>query len=100
MPKAFTAAHTLLGSDSGLIATNKGATGGVTITLPKAAPGLTYGAFVAAAQTFTITPQSIDTIRGKALGASVAYGTVGGYMKLTCVVPLFWEVEFNIGPFA
>jgi hypothetical protein len=48
----------------------------------------------------TVAPQSVDTIRGKALGASVAASASGYLLKLLCLVDGTWEVEINIGPWA
>jgi hypothetical protein len=98
--KAESANFAIAGTDSGTAFTNLGATGAITGTLPLAAPGLEYRFFVAAAQTLTVAPRSVDAIRGKAAGASYAANTVGFYMKLSCIVLLHWEIEFNIGPFA
>lgn len=98
-PKAYSANATLTGTDSGLCATNLGAAGNITFTLPQALPNREFRFFVAAAHTVTVTPQSADLIRGKTAGQSYAAGTVGYYIHLVCVVKGAWELEFNIGPF-
>ena len=99
-PKAYSASFKLTGSDSGQASTNAGATGTITGTLPQALPGREYRFFVAASHTLTVAPQSNDSIRGKGAGASYAYGTIGGLLKLACIVKGTWEIEYNIGPFA
>lgn len=99
-PKAFSANFSLAGTDSGMAATNLGATGNITGTLPQALPGREYRFFVAAAHNLTVAPRSADSIRGKGAGASYVYGVIGGLLKLTCIVHGTWEIEINIGPFA
>jgi hypothetical protein len=100
VPRAYTASASLTGTDSGICATNLNASGAITFTLPQALAGREYRFFVATAQTLTVTPQSVDKIRGKAVGASYAASVVGYYMKITCIVAGAWEIEFNIGGFA
>lgn len=100
LPKAYSKSTTLSGGDSGIAAHNLGATGNIVFTLPQALPGREHRFFVAATHTVTVTPQTADAIRGKAAGASYAYGIIGGYLKLACIVKGVWEIEFNIGPFA
>lgn len=99
VPRAKSASFAILGLDSGVAFTNDSATGAITGTLPKAAPGLEYRFFVSSAHTFTVAPQSIDTIRGHAINTPISNGSVGSLLRLVCIIPLFWEVELNIGPF-
>lgn len=98
--KNYSANVSLKGMDSGICATNANATGNITVTLPAAKSGLAFRAFVAAAHTLTFAPQSVDNFRGKGAGVSLANGTIGSYISISCVVAGTWEIDFNIGPFA
>jgi hypothetical protein len=100
LPKAYSANFSLTGNDSEQASTNLGATGNITGTLPQALPGREYYFFVASGHTLTVSPRSTDSIRGKGAGATYAYGTIGGLLKLVCIVQGTWEIEVNIGPFA
>lgn len=91
--KILNANFTLTGTDSGKGFVNTGATGAITISLPKAAPGLTYQFLVQAAQTITISPIATDTIRRLAAGVVFVLPAVPGtLLYLECVTPGFWEV--------
>ncbi len=90
--KILGASASLIGTDSGKAFVNTPATGAITITLPKAAPGLRYSFVETVAQNMVIQPQSIDTIRGNALGVATTLNGLGQNLLLTCVTPLFWEL--------
>jgi hypothetical protein len=98
-PKNVTTAKTIHGTDSGIAFNNNNATASVTITLPKAAVGLTavttglaYQFLVASAQNLVIQPVGTDTIRGLAAGAPLTLTTVGQLVQLECIVAGYWEV--------
>jgi hypothetical protein len=91
--KILSANFTLTGTDSGKGFTNASATGSITITLPKSAPGLIYQFLVVAAQSIVVQPQAVDTIRGSTIGTAVTLaGTPGTFLYLECLTTGFWEV--------
>lgn len=98
--KILSANFTLTGTDSGKGFTNASATGSITITLPKSAPGLIYQFLVVAAQPIVVQPLAVDTIRGSTLGTAVTMtNTVGNFLYLECLTTGFWEViqRFSTG---
>lgn len=105
-PVAKTKNYTIQGLDIKSAFTNAGATGAVTLQLPKAGnsahtqaggPGLEYMFLCAVNQTITVTPVTGDTIRGKATSASATNATAGSLLWLVCLVPGFWEPVVNNG---
>jgi len=93
-----TANYAIMGQDIQTAYNNLNATGAITLTLPKAAPGLYFKFLVAANHQITVTPKiSTDTIRGKSAGASATNTTVGSFLSLICSTPGYWEPEINIG---
>lgn len=90
--KILSANASLSGTDSGKAFVNTRATGAITITLPKAVPGLRYVFVETSAHNMVITPQSIDTISGSALGVATTLSGLRQFLLLTCVTPLFWEL--------
>lgn len=91
--KILSANFALSGTDSGKGFTNASATGSITVTLPKSAPGLIYQFLVVAAQSIVVQPQGVDTIRGNAIGvATTLAGTPGNFLYLECLTTGFWEV--------
>lgn len=90
--KILGASASLTGTDSGKAFVNTPAIAAITIFLPKAAPGLRYIFVETSANNMIITPQSVDTIRGSALGAATTLAALGAKLLLTCVTPLFWEL--------
>lgn len=98
---AKTASYAIQGIDSQAVFTNTGATSNITLTLPKAAPGLYLKFCVTAAHQITVAPKTgTDTIRGKVAGASVSNSTAGSFLSLICVVAGYWEPEVNVGAWA
>lgn len=96
--KILSANFTLTGTDSGKGFVNTTATGPITISLPKAAPGLIYQFLVVAAQTITVQPIATDAIRGSAAGVPAVITGVGTLLILECLTPGFWEI-YNEGVF-
>lgn len=90
--KILSASIALTGTDSGKAFVNTQASGAITVSLPKAVPGLRFVFVETVAQNMTIQPTSIDTIRGSSLGAPTALAGIGQKLLLTCVTPLFWEL--------
>jgi hypothetical protein len=90
--------YAITGQDSQSGFQNLHATANITLTLPKAFPGLYFKFLVAVNHQITVTPKiTTDTIRGKAAGASAVNSTIGSFLSLICLVPGFWEPEINIG---
>ena len=90
--KILSANAALSGTDSGKAFVNTSATGSITITLPKASPGDRFIFVETAAHNMVITPRSVDTIRGNAMGVATTLSGLGQKLQLTCVAPLFWEL--------
>lgn len=90
--KILSANASLIGTDSGKAFVNTSASGSITITLPKAAPGDRFIFVETTAQNMVIQPKSVDTIRGSAMGAATTLSGLGQKLLLTCVTPLFWEL--------
>ena len=101
-PKAFTASAKLRAIDAERVATNAGATGTITLTLPKAQPGFgPFYFFVATGgKTLTVAPATGDAIRGKAANATYSNSTLASLFKLICIVSGTWEIEINVGAWA
>jgi hypothetical protein len=83
--------YTLIGTDSGRAFTNTGALASTTITLPKAAPSLTYVFLGNAASPLVVQPKVTDTIRGSSVGVATSL-TAGVVLTLLCITPGFWEI--------
>lgn len=90
--KILGASASLSGTDSGKAFVNTPATGSITITLPKAAPGDRFIFVETVAHNMVITPLSVDTIRGSSMGTATTLNGLGQKLLLTCVTPLFWEL--------
>lgn len=86
------ATHAITGTDSGKIFINTGATGSITYTLPKAAPGLSYRFVESTAHNIVITPVSTDAFRGTSAGVSKTLSGLGQNFLITCAVVGFWEL--------
>lgn len=101
-PKAFTSNGALSGNDTYQASTNLGATGTVTVTLPKAQPGAgPFYFFVATGgKTLNAQPATGDAIRGKAANAAISSSTLASLLKVTCIVAGTWEIEVNVGTWA
>ena len=100
--KAYTANGALRAIDANRAATNAGATGTVTVTLPKAQAGSgPFYFFVATGgKTLTVAPATGDAIRGKAANATYSNSTLASLFKLICIVSGTWEIEINVGAWA
>lgn len=98
-PKAFTANGSLSNNDTYTVCTNQGATGPVTVTLPKAyaASGPFYFFVAAGGKTLSAKPALGDSIRGKAVNTAISSNTLASLLKLQCVLPGTWELEVNVG---
>lgn len=101
-PKAFTANGSVSNNDTYQCSTNLGASGTVTITLPKALAGAgPFYFFVAASgKTLSVKPALGDNIRGKAANATISSSTLASLLKLQCIVAGTWEIEVNVGTWA
>lgn len=90
--KIFSANGTLTSADSGKAFVNTPATGGITISLPKATVGTRYIFVETSAHNMTIQPIATDTIRGSSVGVATVLSSLGSKLLLTCVTPGFWEL--------
>lgn len=79
---------------TGTFYTNSGASGTVNLTLPAAVIGLTFGIFVATAQTFAFVAHGSETIRNAdavtSSGGSFSSSTIGNIIELICVINGQW----------
>lgn len=101
-PRAFTADGSVSNNDTYTCATNLGATGTVTVTLPQAKPGNgPFYFFVATGgKTLNAKPALGDNIRGKAVNTAIASSTLASFLKLQCIITGTWETEINVGTWA
>lgn len=108
-PKVVTTSRVLTGTDSGTCWQNTGATGPVTMTLPKAFGNSTQGpsglqfSFIIGpgGQNIVIQPKAGDTIRGLTAGTAFTIpgaGDTGAGLTLICIIPGFWDTIWNIFP--
>ena len=95
-----TASYTVLPSDNGTRFTNTGASGAVTFTLPKLAPGYVFEFLVAANQNVTITSNEGSNIMtsNNASASSLAFSSagdlIGGFVRLeTNIAGTKWYVK-------
>ena len=85
----------------GVTVGNNGAAGAVTLTLPKATPGMRVKLIVEAAQAFRADPQDAEIIFSTAgvtntAGKYIGNATVGSYLSLVALRTGQWKVEsFN-----
>lgn len=88
-------------TDAGTVYTNEGDVDGATITLPTAAAGLNFIAYVQTAQTLTITANSGDTIRiasnVTAAAGSITSNVVGSSVTLVAINATEWVAIASIG---
>ena len=88
-------------ADSGATYTNEGDADGAVIALPSAVAGLVFTAYVQAAQTFTVTAASGDTIRiagsVTAAAGSVTSAVVGSALTLQAVNASEWVALSSTG---
>jgi hypothetical protein len=94
--KVQTTSVTLTGNDSGKSFTNTSAPGPITVTLPKAKPGLAFVFLGDSANALVVQPLAADTIRGSAAGVSTSVAT-GVYLGLLCIKPGYWEITNGSG---
>jgi hypothetical protein len=86
----------------GVVVSNRGATGTVTVTLPAATPGMRVSGIVQAAQLLAFDPAGTEVIFGIA-GISLGAGTViqanaaGECVQLVCTQPGVWSVASVTG---
>ena len=95
--KARSASYHITGAESGCAYSNVGATGAITLTLPKATVGEEFWFYVNVAQTVTVTAQSSDSIGTKTAGSSYAIGTAGSFMWVKCFIAGKWTLAINSG---
>lgn len=90
------ASDVILGQDSGAMYDNRSSVGLVTLTLPAAQDGRTFGFFVAVAQAFKIKAVGSDVIRnGNAVSAAAGFlqsSTVGNFVWITSPYVGIWFV--------
>jgi hypothetical protein len=88
-------------TDTGAVYTNEGDADGATITLPTAAAGLRFTAYVQTAQTLTITAGTGDTIRiasNVTAGAgSITSAVVGSSVTLMAINATEWVATASVG---
>jgi hypothetical protein len=81
--------------------TNEGDADGATVTLPTAAAGLQFTAYVQTAQTLTITAAAGDTIRiastATAAAGSITSAVVGSSVTLTAINATEWVATASVG---
>lgn len=91
---AKTSNYTVLSGDSGTVFTNTGAGGTVVLTLPTAAAGLTYTAYVDAGQTVQFTAGASTTIRlggtASASAGNITNNVAGGCVTLVAISTTQW----------
>lgn len=89
-------------TDSEVVFTNTGASGGFIFTLESAVPGLKHEFYVTSANNLQLQPQSGDNFRGytaatglatKAAGKYMSSSTAGSLCRIKCVVAGTWEFE-------
>lgn len=91
---AFTSNDTLTDDETcGLICTNEGASGTVTLTLPPAIEGAEVSAIRVASQSFRLDPDPSDTIADGGAGKYLDLTTDGAIVKLRCYVAGKWFIE-------
>lgn len=95
--KARSANYSIRGPEDGVAFSNGGATGAITLTLPKAVVGEEFWFYVAVAQTLTVAPQATDTIGTKGAGVSYAAATVDNFLCLKVFVTGHWTIAINAG---
>jgi hypothetical protein len=99
VPVTTTAAP--VAADSGSVFTNEGDADGATVTLPSAAAGLGFAAYVQAAQTLTVTAASGDTIRiassVTAAAGSITSSVVGSAVVLQAINATEWVALSSTG---
>lgn len=98
---AVTTTATPAATDTRTIYTNEGDTDGATITLPAAAAGLQFTAYVQTAQTLTVTAASGDTIRiaseATAAAGSITSAVVGSSVTLVAINATEWVAISSVG---
>lgn len=89
-------------AETNLVYANLGATGVLTVTLPGAAKGLTYCAYVAAAQVVTVDPATGDQILAltNAAGDKITNSTPGSSVCLTALDGTYWAALTPQGTWA
>ena len=92
---------TLTVDDAGEVLTNDGATAAVIYSLPTAAVGLVFNAYVADAQHVYVTAYNGDTIRiagnVTAAAGSIQSNVVGSYVSLLAINATEWVAVSAIG---
>ena len=96
-----TADYTILSTDNRGMFTNEGAVSATILTLPSAAAGLEYTAYVQSAQLLTLKAGTGDTIRNavdvSATAGTLASATVGCLVKVVAINTTEWIVESITG---
>jgi len=86
---------------TGTVYTNEGDADGATVTLPTAAAGLQFTAYVQTAQTLTITAAAGDTIRiastATAAAGSITSAVVGSSVTLIAINATEWVATASVG---
>jgi hypothetical protein len=97
-PGALTANTTLLGSQSGQVFSNTGASAGIVVTLPAfRIASLKYEIYVTDAQQVRITTADLSTIRmgSISVGTDLRSSTVGAWVRLTQLSATLWMAEVD-----
>ena len=94
--KVQTASTRLTGNDAGKAFTNTGASGAITLTLPKATTNRTFTFLGNAASNLAVQPLSTDNIRGSSAGVATNLAS-GTLLALQCVTPGTWEITNGSG---
>jgi hypothetical protein len=86
---------------TGTVYTNEGDADGATVTLPTAAAGLQFTAYVQTAQTLTVTAASGDTVRiassVTAAAGSITSAVVGSSVTLIAINATEWVATASVG---
>lgn len=94
-----TTSTTLLSTDSASYVSNVSATGGYTVTLPKAILGLSFEFSVDAAQALRVAPNAVDNFVGLLAGKYKESSTIGSKLKVTAITANIWSFE-QVGTWA
>lgn len=94
-----TTSYTLTVAESGSIATNIGASTGLTWTLPSAAAGLNYCYYLAVTQVITISPTATDLIHHltNSAGDNITGTVLGDTLCLTAIDSVVWVPSNETG---
>jgi hypothetical protein len=84
-PVAKIANYQMMNGDTGKIFSNKGATGAVQFTLPKAKAGLWFVFVVVAAQSLTVKAQNSEKVNGSAANGTYAAALTQAGVGNVCI---------------